>query len=56
MDLFIFLKEILEKFKNRIGGKIISYDMDFWQTWELDTIEEVDLIEFYMKKHIIGDF
>ena len=55
-SIYIFKKEILEKFKNRIGGKIISYDMDFWQTWELDTIEEVDLIEFYMKKHIIGDF
>lgn len=53
-SIYIFRKEILEKFKNRLGGKIISYEMDFWQTWELDTIKELDLIEFYMDKYIIG--
>jgi N-acylneuraminate cytidylyltransferase len=24
--------------------------MEFWQTWEIDTIEEIDLIEYYMYK------
>jgi len=23
--------------------------MEFWQTWEIDTLAEVELIEFFMK-------
>jgi N-acylneuraminate cytidylyltransferase len=23
--------------------------MEFWQTWEIDTVEEIALIEFFLK-------
>ena len=53
-SIYIFKPEILKNNKNRIGGKIIVYEMQFWQTWEIDTIHEIDLIEFYMKKYKLG--
>ncbi len=38
---------------NIICGSIGVYEMEFWQTWEIDTIAEVDLVEFYLNKMII---
>ena len=28
------------------------FEMSFWQTWEIDTYEEIDLLEFYYKKYL----
>ena len=33
-----------------IRDRLSVYEMEFWQTWEIDTIEEIDLIEFYLYK------
>ena len=53
-SIYIFIPKIIEKHNNRIGGKIITYEMQFWQTWEIDSIHEVDLIEYYMVKYKLG--
>ena len=50
-SIYIFKPQILKSTNNRLGGKISIYEMEFWQTWEIDTISEIDLIEFYMKKY-----
>ncbi len=49
-SIYIFNPETLMVFGNRIGEKLSAYEMDFWQTWEIDTLEEIDLIEYYMNK------
>ncbi len=49
-SIYIVSRDVLERVKNRIGAKLSVYCMEFWQTWEIDTIEEIDLIEFYMHK------
>ena len=49
-SIYIFTPDVLERHGNRIGEKLAAYTMEFWQTWEIDTIEEVDLVEYYMKK------
>ena len=49
-SIYIFNPETLTVFGNRIGEKLSAYEMDFWQTWEIDTLEERDLIEYYMNK------
>lgn len=49
-SIYLFTPEVLRSFGNRIGSRLAVYPMEFWQTWEIDTIEEVDLVEFYMKK------
>ena len=51
-SIYMFKPEILHKFNNRIGGKMIMYEMKFWQTWEIDTYDEIDLLSFYYKKYL----
>ncbi len=53
-SIYIFKPEILVTFGNRIGQKLSAYEMEFWQTWEIDTIEEIDLIEYYLYKKNLG--
>jgi N-acylneuraminate cytidylyltransferase len=48
-SIYLFHPSVLRSFNNRIGSKLSVYPMEFWQTWEIDTIEEIDLVEFYMK-------
>ena len=53
-SIYIFKPETLLAFGNRIGEKLSAYEMEFWQTWEIDTIEEIDLIEYYFYKKNLG--
>jgi CMP-N,N'-diacetyllegionaminic acid synthase len=54
-SIYIFTPETLKTFNNRIGARLTAYEMEFWQTWEIDTIEEIDLIEYYLiKKNLAG--
>ncbi len=49
-SIYMFKPETLVTFSNRIGEKLSVYEMEFWQTWEIDTLEEIDLIEYYLYK------
>ena len=53
-SIYIFRPELLTQTCNRLGGKIESYVMAPWQVHEIDVEEDVELIEYYMEKHIIG--
>ncbi|MFC2121398.1 cytidylyltransferase domain-containing protein [Bacteroidota bacterium] len=46
-SIYIFKPKIIRKYNNRIGGKLILYEMDFWQTWQIDNLEDIELIEYY---------
>ncbi|KAA6232626.1 acylneuraminate cytidylyltransferase family protein [Chlorobium phaeovibrioides] len=48
-SIYIFHPSVLRSTGNRIGGKLTAFQMEFWQTWEIDTLAEVELIEFFMK-------
>lgn len=50
-SIYIFTPQTLSAFNNRIGERLRVYEMEFWQTWEIDTIEEIDLIEYFMARH-----
>ena len=54
-SIYIFKPETLANFNNRIGEKLSVYEMEFWQTCEIDTIEEIDLIEYYFYKKNLAD-
>ena len=51
MDIFYI--QVKEEY--RIGEKMVVYEMDFWQTWEIDTYDEIDLLSFYYKKFLIEE-
>ncbi|MCJ7471358.1 MAG: acylneuraminate cytidylyltransferase family protein [Actinobacteria bacterium] len=50
-SIYIFKPSILKKYNNRLGGRIGVYEMEFWKTWEIDTIEDKELCEWYFKKN-----
>lgn len=49
-SIYIFTPEILRKNKNRLGGKIGMYEMPFNQSYEIDSVEDILICEFFMKK------
>lgn len=49
-SIYMFTPDVLRTFGNRIGSRLSAFLMEFWQTWEIDTIEEIDLVEYYMYK------
>ena len=53
-SIYLFRPELLRRGGNRIGGKLAVYRMEFWQTWEIDTLEEVPLIEFFINSKGLG--
>ena len=54
-SIYLFTPSIIRNNTNRLGGKIGLYQMKFWQTWELDSNKEIDLIEYYLNKFIINN-
>tara|TARA_A100001015_G_scaffold300318_1_gene385576 strand:+ start:2256 stop:2627 length:372 start_codon:yes stop_codon:yes gene_type:complete len=42
--------KILVKKHNRIGGKIIAYQMDFWRSVDIDQIQDFHMAEILYKK------
>ena len=54
-SIYILTENVLRKFDNRVGERLVVYPMEFWQTWEIDTVEEVDLVEYYLfRKGLAG--
>ncbi len=49
-SIYITKKEILLKERNRLGGKIITYVMSKWMSFEIDEQFDFDLIEWLMSK------
>ena len=55
-SIYIFKPSLIKEKDNRIGGNIGAYEMEFWQTWEIDTMDEIDLVEFYLDKKGLNNF
>ena len=50
-SIYISKPSLLLK-NNRLGGKIGFFQMKFWQTFELDNIEEWKLLEIFYNTYI----
>ena len=51
-SVYAFRKENLSKFSGRLGGNIGMYLMPMWRSFEIDSLEDVDLCEYFMKRLI----
>jgi YrbI family 3-deoxy-D-manno-octulosonate 8-phosphate phosphatase len=49
-SIYVFRPEILRRFNNRLGGKIAVYEMDYWSSFQLDTPDHVELLEWIMQR------
>ena len=52
-SIYIFRPSLLRNTGNRLGGKIGRYSMPFWKSFEIDTLENAELCEFYFRKHLL---
>jgi CMP-N,N'-diacetyllegionaminic acid synthase len=52
-SIYIFKPSILKEYNNRLGGRIGIYEMEFWKTWEIDSMEDKELCEWYFKRRIL---
>jgi N-acylneuraminate cytidylyltransferase len=48
-SIYIFKPEVLRK-GNRLGGKVVRYPMQYWQSFEIDDQETFDLCRFYFRR------
>jgi CMP-N,N'-diacetyllegionaminic acid synthase len=53
-SIFIFKPWVLRETGNRFGGKLGMYEMPFWKSFEIDGPEDVDIVEYYFKRNILG--
>jgi len=53
-SIYVFKPEILRKEGNRLGGRIAMFWMPFWKSFEIDSVEDVELCEYLMKNRIFN--
>ncbi len=49
-SLFLVRPRCLRDQNNRLGGKISVYEMDFWSSFEIDTSEELELLDWILRR------
>ena len=52
-SIYIFKKNMFLEENNRLGGKIGMYEMPFECSYEIDSLKDVKICEFFMKNMII---
>lgn len=54
-SIYIFKPEIMQKYKNRLGGKIGMYEMPFEHSYEIDSKKDIGICEYFMKRMMEGE-
>ncbi|MBM3395189.1 MAG: acylneuraminate cytidylyltransferase [Betaproteobacteria bacterium] len=52
-SIYVFTPTVLRKTGNRLGGRITGYVMDYWKSFEIDTLEGLELCEYYFGKRLL---
>jgi CMP-N,N'-diacetyllegionaminic acid synthase len=53
-SIYVFKPSLIIKKKNRIGGKFNIFNMDFWQSFELDSKDDWKLLETIHRNYILN--
>lgn len=48
-SIYVFKPEVIRKGNNRLGGRISIYEMPQWKSFQVDSLDDLDLCEYYMK-------
>ncbi|MEK9662194.1 MAG: HAD hydrolase family protein, partial [Alphaproteobacteria bacterium] len=49
-SIYVFRPDLLRKTSNRLGGSIRIYEMDYWSSFEIDTPEDMELLEWILRR------
>jgi CMP-N,N'-diacetyllegionaminic acid synthase len=47
-SIYVFRPELLRRQGNRLGGKIVVYEMDWWSSFQLDEPEHAELLDWIL--------
>lgn len=53
-SIYVFRPEILRSYNNRLGGKIAIYEMPFWKSYEIDTVDQIEVCEYYFNRNLLN--
>lgn len=53
-SIYVFRPSLLRETGNRLGGKIARYEMPYWKSFEIDTAEDVEICEYFFRKHLLA--
>ena len=48
-SIYVFKPSLLRKSNNRLGGKMVIYPMNYWSSFQIDSPEDVALIDWILK-------
>lgn len=55
-SIYVFKPEVLRHSGNRLGGKIAHYSMPYWKSFEIDTLEHLELCEYFFRRHLLSSW
>jgi CMP-N,N'-diacetyllegionaminic acid synthase len=53
-SIYVFKPDVLRREHNRLGGRIAVSTMEPWQAFEIDSLEDLPLCEYYMQRHLLA--
>lgn len=53
-SIYVFKPSLLREKGNRLGGKIARYSMPYWKSYEIDSVENIELCEYFFRKHLLA--
>jgi CMP-N,N'-diacetyllegionaminic acid synthase len=48
-SIYVFRPWVLRDQGNRLGGKVVVYEMDFWSSFDLDSAEDAELLDWIIR-------
>ena len=52
-SIYLHKSGLLKTQKNRLGGKISFYEMPTWKSFEIDTYDDVEMCEYFIRKYLL---
>lgn len=53
-SIYVFRSDLLRSTGNRLGGMIARYTMDYWKSFEIDSMEHFQLCEYYFRRNLLA--
>jgi len=55
-SIYLFKPNILRQNNNRFGGRIGTYEMPLWKSFEIDDSDALELCEYYFKNKLLANW
>jgi len=55
-SIYIFWPKILRQFNNRFGGRIEMFEMSYWKSYEIDTMKDIEICEYFFRKYLLHKY